>query len=426
MFWENDKKARMKLLIMVVGMFAIGTIAALVYGNYFLLGDFVKQNNDDVRYIRTAMVLLEQGRLVYYGNDPTLFIMPLFPMLLAGIFKLFGSGDLGLTAIRLIQVMLQCASLYVLYFFVRALFDRRLALLAALLTVLYIPEYVAANFILTEILFKFIFILLAYLAWVAIQKKSVKFYILSGILLALACLIRPNMIVFPAVVFVMWLIQKYKFKEIIKYATIVAVIFVVMMSPWWIRNFNLTQRFVPFTDSSANPFLLGVFVHWQPPSFANEIPKELKYQDYVDRKIMTEQEQKDLGMYIVKTGFQKEPLLYLYWFTIGKTAQLFFEVYYWKPIFGIDVSVALLMQAIYVICALAGLVLMLRRKLLAGKYLGMILLSYVVVLLFFITFSRYAYPLMQFMIVGMAYLLRETHKKFLEGSKWNGKGLHLK
>ncbi len=410
MFWENDKKARMKLLIMVAGVFAIGTIAALMYGNYFLLGDFAKQSNDDVRYIRTAMVLLEQGRLVYFGNESTLFIMPLFPMFLAAIIKVFGSGDLGMTAIRVIQVLIQCASLYVLYFFVRELFGRRIALIAALLTVLYIPEYVAANFILTEILFKFIFILLAYLSWVAIKTKSVKLYILSGTLLALACLIRPNMIVFPAVVLAMWLIQKYKFKEILKYAAIVAVIFVVIMSPWWVRNFNLTQRFIPFTDSSANPFLLGVFVHWQPPSFAAEIPKELKYQNYVDKKFMTEQEQKDLGMYIIKTGFQKEPLLYLYWFTIGKTAQLFFDTYYWKPIFGIDLNVVVAMQIFYVLTALAGLILMLRRKLLAGKYLGMILLFYVAVLLFFITFSRYAYPLMQFMIIGMAYLLGASNK----------------
>lgn len=90
-FWEKDKRYRYTLWLCILVMFVIGTVCTLKYGNYFLLGDLDKLNNDDVRYLHTAKVLAEQGKLVYHNMDPTLFIMPGYPIFIALIVKIFGS-----------------------------------------------------------------------------------------------------------------------------------------------------------------------------------------------------------------------------------------------------------------------------------------------------------------------------------------------
>ncbi|PWX09856.1 hypothetical protein CYK68_10500 [Clostridium perfringens] len=161
-FWEKDKRYRYTLWLCILVMFVIGTVCTLKYGNYFLLGDLDKLNNDDVRYLHTAKVLAEQGKLVYHNMDPTLFIMPGYPIFIALIVKIFGSGSLGIIAIRMSQLVLQCVCLYILYFLAKELVNKKTAIIACILTVLYLPEYVAANLILTEVLYKTLYMLLFY------------------------------------------------------------------------------------------------------------------------------------------------------------------------------------------------------------------------------------------------------------------------
>lgn len=48
----------------------------------------------------------------------------------------------------------------------------------------------------------------------------------------------------------------------IKYASIVLIVFCIIMSPWLVRNYKLFNTFIPFTASSGNLFLQGTFVNY--------------------------------------------------------------------------------------------------------------------------------------------------------------------
>ena len=404
-FWEKDKRYRYTLWLCILVMFVIGTVCTLKYGNYFLLGDLDKLNNDDVRYLHTAKVLAEQGKLVYHNMDPTLFIMPGYPIFIALIVKIFGSGSLGIIAIRMSQLVLQCVCLYILYFLAKELVNKKTAIIACILTVLYLPEYVAANLILTEVLYKTLYMLLFYFSIIAIRKNKTKYYVFSGISWALVCLVRPNAAAFPLFIIIFWIVNKYSIKDMIKYTSIVFVIFVTLFSPWWIRNYKLTNKFVLFTESSANPKLLGTFIRWGAPSFYKDIPKEYKYDEFLNDEYLTEDEQNNLANYMIKRSFQEEPLKYTYWYTLGKTEELYKEAYYWKPIFRVNDTRMNFTHISYITLGILGLIAMIRRKIKGGKMLIVFLLINTAVYLPFITFSRYGYPNIFVFIIGAAYTL---------------------
>lgn len=408
-FFEEDKRYRRIILCLCIAMIAISSILALVLGDYFFLGDPVKLNNDDVRYLNTARTLLNDGKLIYYGDKPSTFIMPLFPMFLSGIMAIFGTGDSGTLAIQIIQAILQGLSLYLVYLLGRELFNKKIALIASIITSLYLPEYMAPNLILTEVLFKVLFIALFYFAIIAIKENKMLPYIITSILWALTSLIRPNVASFPLFIIIFWIVFKYKFKDMVKYTFVAFIAFTICFAPWWIRNYNLRGHFVLFTESSANPKLIGAFIFDKEPSFKNEIDPE--FQSLYDRRIartyMSEEEQDKLGNYLIKTGFQKEPLKYATWYTLGKTYNMYKQAYYWRPVLGVGKPIMYTFHGIIVLTSIIGIILSFFKKN-RTKYSAMLLTLLCISTVTywpFVTFSRYGYPNMFMLILLAAFVI---------------------
>lgn len=84
--------------------------------------------------------------------------------------------------------------------------------------------------------------------------------------MALGCLFKPTIVAYPLVIFIVWINNRYKLKEMVRYASIVFGIFCILILPWWIRNYNDFKMFIPFTESSGNPFywdkILGMNYYW--------------------------------------------------------------------------------------------------------------------------------------------------------------------
>lgn len=60
--------------------------------------------------------------------------------------------------------------------------------------------------------------------------------------------------------------KKVRFKEALKYTIIVIAVFSVVMSPWWIRNYVIFHRFIPFTMATGNPMDQGTFIDYNKKS----------------------------------------------------------------------------------------------------------------------------------------------------------------
>lgn len=407
---EKEKLYRYLLFLAIIILVGISVFEALKNNNYFLLGNLQKLNDDDVRYFHTAKLLLEKHELYYYGIR-TAFIMPLFPLFLSGIMAIFGTGDGALTAIRITQAIMQGITLYFVYLIARELFNRKVAIVAAFLFALYLPEAVAPNLILTEVLFQFTFVIMFYFAIVGIKTNKVGYYIVTSIFWALTCLTRPNAAIFPLFIIIFWFVNKYKWKDMLKYVIIAFVTFTIFFAPWWIRNFNLKGHFILFTDSSANPKLLGSFIFDSPPSFWKEIPTKYGTIQYEKGMYMDNNLQNELANYIIKTGFKTQPVKYTAWYTLGKTYMMYYKPYYWRPILNINLTTMWAVHIIYIILAIIGIILSIinrnRWKAMLLVLLGMCTVVYWP----FVTFSRYGFPNMFMMIIFAAYAIVTIYSK---------------
>ncbi|WP_297421786.1 glycosyltransferase family 39 protein [Clostridium sp.] len=392
---EEDKRIKLGLAILQILFIIVALISIFKHGNSTLLGSLENFDNDDVKYIRSAWNLVENGMLSYEDiSKPTVYIMPGLTFILSFFVIIFGKFQ-AIVVFKIFQVVLQICSLNLIFLIGIKVFNKKAALIACIIDSIYIVEIYAANLILMEVTFKFLILLLIYLSIRAIETKRIKYYALAGIVWSFCCLFKPTIAVYPLVILVVWIKGGYKLKEMVKYASIVVGIFCIVMSPWWVRNYNNFNMFIPFTKSSGNPFLQGTFVNYDQSNGWG-----------VDYKTSENLIQKD--EYEIETGIERlkifgkeEPLKFIYWYTLGKTFYFWYEPFYWDKILGISYGWAFFEHYLILITAIIGMI----NNFKTGKWdlkkqiiaLSIIVMN--VVYLPYYTYSRYAYPIMPLMII---------------------------
>ncbi|QHT62743.1 glycosyltransferase family 39 protein [Paenibacillus lycopersici] len=393
------------LWVLMSAVLLIHMAIVLWLGDHFLLGSYELRNNDDVKYVYSAQVLLEHGTLVYNsGMQPTNFIMPAIPVLLSG-FLSFLDRDAAVMGFRILQCFMQAASIYLVFILARETLGRRVAVAAALLDALYIPNLFASGAILTESTFKLLFLLLICSFLYAVRKRTAGAYVFAGIMLGLACYVKPQCALIPACLLVMWLIRRYSRAEIVKYTAIVGACSMLLLSPWWVRNYADFHEFIPFTKSTGNPMLLGALIDRAAPpkGFFEQYPEYKN--DSKNLFAGYDTEQKRTAKRLIAYGFKHQTLPYTYWFTVGKSLELFENPFYSRPVPGLPRPLINVLQVIFVLAGFAGIALALFRS--GFKRVMPILLPFLYywfIHLPFITFGRYGYPLMCLLAIFAAYL----------------------
>jgi len=402
MFLLKNESKKLKIFAAItLTLFLVTCIAtSLYYGNELLLGSIEKMNNDDVKYLRSANTLINTGKLTYKNPDKsTVFIMPGIVFVLAPFVKIFGMVA-AITPFRIFSAILQTATLYMIFLLARKMFNNKVAVVALILSAIYIPNIYMTSLLLTETVFLFLFMLLCLIVVHGLEKKELKYYIVGGIVWGLAALFRPSIGLFPLVILGMWLIKKYTLKEMLKFGLAASITFILVMSPWWIRNALVFNRFIPFTLSTGNPMLQGMF-EW------NQVDEELIKQlntdnlEYTGDEIIDNDIQVELAHKIFKYKLKENPAEYLAWHTIGKIAMNFAQGYIMKPIYGLTYPQLIFQHELYIVLAIIALIL-------AGIYKDknewkwfaiFIIMYFIAVHIPFLAYSRYMYPIMPFVII---------------------------
>ncbi len=406
---KNEKPKTKLILFLILGLFlALCFLSFFIHGNETLLGDFETMNNDDVKYLRSAWTLLETGQYTYKNPEvPTVFIMPGLTTVLAAFVALF--GQYPILPFKIFQALLGACSLYMVFLIARKYFSERAALITTFMGAIYFPNIYVTNVLLTEQIFSFLFALLVLIVYYAISEKKLTYYILGGITLGLMALFRPTILLFPVVVLILWIIHKYKIIEMVKYALIVIGIVCALLAPWIIRNYLTFDRFIPLTISSGNPFLQGTFINYDQSvreieniDYEALIREEgvLDYDKFGKDEIVTDEVETWIGKYRIKNIMTKEPLKYLYWYTIGKTIENWKGTFLWINLFNLPNSLGLVISVIehyiFIIFAVIGIIQLKRKRKLKGMYWLPILsiLYFNFAHLPFYAFPRYVYPVM--------------------------------
>ncbi|ERI93996.1 hypothetical protein HMPREF1982_01252 [Clostridiales bacterium oral taxon 876 str. F0540] len=379
------------------------------YGNSTLLGSLETYDNDDVKYIRSAHTLLSTGVLTYKNTaSPTVFIMPGLPYILSFFMKLFGAIN-GVAAFRVMQAVLQTLSLLLIFFIGRRVFNNKIGLIAMFLDAIYIPEIWASNLILTEVIFKFLFLLLIYFCLYAVENNKVIYYIIGGVIWGLSALFRPPIALFPIVILIMWIKKKYSLSYIIKYTVIVSSIFVLIMSPWWIRNYKLYNAFIPFTVSSGNPMLQGTYINYNDEDGSDSYIDRSHFK-YTDDEIENDRTETEIAKLRIKTLVPQKPLQYIYWYTVGKTVHQFSSPFYWGEILGFKSASVKKYHLFLITLFISSIFIYLFKRKTYNNFsllINSVIYTNCIYLPFF-CFSRYMFPIIPIVTISAAFVIFEA------------------
>jgi 4-amino-4-deoxy-L-arabinose transferase-like glycosyltransferase len=192
---------------------------------------------DDPLYYRTLASLIAQGKGFVQPaaalNEgmfvPTAHRAPLYPLVLAGVTKLGGTGP---DALRLVGVMSGAGSIVALGFLGRRLAGARAGLLAAGLAAIY-PTLIAADgALMTESLYGFLAALMLLSAYRLQEAPGPWRAIVLGLVAGLAALTRAEALLLLPLV----LVPIERRPAGVRAAAIVCLAFAVVLVPWTARN----------------------------------------------------------------------------------------------------------------------------------------------------------------------------------------------
>ena len=187
------------------------------------------------------------GYRMYPDTSETLMREPGYPVLLAGIYSLFGYS---FAAVKLANMMMAFGVAWLLMGVSRQLSNSQVMILGPSLLFLFHPgTLVAESRGGIELLYTLVLLLFMRTLYTAVEKNSAWYYVASGAVLGLTVLVRSVPILFPVVVLAYLLVFRRQrgtaglvpFRNV----AVMIVAMLVVLGPWIVRNYRLTGKFVP-------------------------------------------------------------------------------------------------------------------------------------------------------------------------------------
>ncbi len=409
----NETKAiRIAVIILLAAMLFGCIFASFYYNDKLLLGSFETFSDDDVKYLRSAETFIKTGQFTYrYPDKPTVFIMPGLTILLAPFVAVFGLEG-AVMPVRMFFALLQTFSLYMVFLITRKIFNSKVALIAMVLSLLYLPNIYVSTVVLTEPPAYAAFLVVVYLILYGTEKGQKRYFIAGGIMWGISVMFRPTIGALPLVSLIYWIFKKVKFKDIVKYAVCAAIPLIIFLTPWTIRNYVVFDRFIPLTQSSGNPKLQGTIIDYSLEERERMFEIVDAYNvDYGDTEISVDEAETEIANRIFNYNIKNNTAEYVRWYTIGKTIKNFNLPYMWYPIYlKTYLPITHYHKTILWVFAFGILFLAVRKKLTPemGMLLIMIMLFNCMHLAYY-CFSRYMYMIMCFIIMIVAYVLYELY-----------------
>ena len=134
---------------------------------------------------------------------------PVYPLFLAGIYKIFGHN---FASVRIIEILIAGLTVFLVYFTGKKFFNAKTGLLASLIIVLYPPFIQFSGYFMREnILVFFMMPLLYYLLKISFNEKiSYMDFLVTGVILGLTALLRTVVIVYAPLFILAFLFMRGK------------------------------------------------------------------------------------------------------------------------------------------------------------------------------------------------------------------------
>jgi 4-amino-4-deoxy-L-arabinose transferase-like glycosyltransferase len=256
--YDRISMQRIKPFLPAILLFGLALLVRVLYN--FTVANAYYPKYDSLGYQSIAFNIIDEHCFCMHPSITTIYRPPLWPGLIAGISLIFGRADIY---DRLFLCCLGTGTCVLIYLFARDLFGKRIGLIAGLSAALYPALFLYDGWLYTESLYTFLLTAICYCV-LRIQRgsgQSKRLWLLCAVLLALLALTRPNGIIVLALV-VVWTIfltwRKLLHTRALTSVALAMLVTVLLIAPWTIRNYLVSQSFVPVASGDGT-VLLGAY-----------------------------------------------------------------------------------------------------------------------------------------------------------------------
>lgn len=224
-------------------------------------GSGLSLDSDDMGYVRSALTLLETGMLTYHRADmPTVHIMPGQSFLLAFIFLIFGKGSFGFLMGKIIFVTIGAVNIFLVYKLGKLIGNKFIGLASATMLAIFIPQILTDNLFISETPFMLVLLLLVYYSVkLANEPSNWKYFFILMLSYLAVIMFKATFALYPVILLFYFILKKYPLKIGAKQFAVAAIMLLVVLGPWWARNYVQFGDFIPLTGGGGNPLLLGTY-----------------------------------------------------------------------------------------------------------------------------------------------------------------------
>ena len=215
--------------------------------------------HDSLTYQNIAFHLVQEHCYCLYSHLPTVDRAPLWPFVIAVIDLLIGPQDI---LVRLVLCLVGSGTCVLLYLFAKDLFGERIGIFAGIVGAIYPFLYVYDGLLYAESLYTFLLLAFCYTLFRIQRAPRLSLIIVSGVLLGLLSLTRPNGIALLGL-FVLWVGVMYRIKvlsrrTVLQSVLVVSLLSLIFIAPWTLRNYKVTHTFVPVAVGDGK-VMLGAY-----------------------------------------------------------------------------------------------------------------------------------------------------------------------
>lgn len=208
-------------------------------------------------------------------TGPTAWLAPIYPYILAGVFKVFGIYTIKSAIVILsINSIFSAFTVWVVYFIAKRTFGPRAALWAGWLAALFPYAWYWAikwpwETSLATWILAWIFLLSMRMVgldwvqkgkWTLDPRSSLRDWLWFGFLWGIAALLNPSLLLWLPFCGLWLLILQMKASsgsEALIHALVSGIVFLLVLSPWMIRNYDVFHRFIPLRGNFGVELRLG-------------------------------------------------------------------------------------------------------------------------------------------------------------------------
>jgi len=214
---------------------------------------------DESRFVAEAIKFAESGE--FWKGTSRAWEMPFTGIFYGFLYKIFNSEELLIIAVRIIQSLLLILNAFLVYKIALIVFKDKIVSFVSFFIVLFYPFFIYyQGLLLSETIFISILLFGFYYIykWYESSFEINKYFFLANFFLVFSIYSKATITILPPFLLATFaLLNKKDFKNILKIFFFSFLSWGVLMSPWWIRNYTIFDRFVPFTTSSGANFYLG-------------------------------------------------------------------------------------------------------------------------------------------------------------------------